>query len=221
METKYVDVKGTRTRSLEAGSGEPMLLVHGGNFGRYCSANDWDRNIDSLAGSYHVFAIDKIACGFTDNPQSDGEFVIGASVSHARDFLDVMGIDSAHVVGHSRGGLTACRLVLESPGAVRTLVIVDSATLIGLIQPYLLAVGQGGGAGCGYQGEVSPYNSRQLLRRGTHHRGLSGRHDGDRGAAQVHILNEAGHFCFREQPGAFEAAVTGFIETESVGPASQ
>ena len=62
MKIKYVDVNGIRTRYLEAGTGEPLLLVHGGGFGRCynASANDWDLNIDGFAKSFHVFAIDKI-----------------------------------------------------------------------------------------------------------------------------------------------------------------
>jgi pimeloyl-ACP methyl ester carboxylesterase len=130
MNEKYVDIKGIRTRYLEAGKGEPLLLVHGSHFGRYCSANDWILTIDSFAESFHVFAIDKIGGGFTDNPKSDEEYVIGTTVQHTYDFLKTMKIDSAHVVGHSRGGYTVCRLALEQPEVVKTLVIVNSATLM-------------------------------------------------------------------------------------------
>ena len=97
MEEKYINVKGIRTRYLEAGSGEPLLLIHGNHFGMCCSANDWDLNIDSFARYFQVFAIDKIGSGFTDNAKSDGEYVIGTTVQHAYDFLNTMKIDSAHV----------------------------------------------------------------------------------------------------------------------------
>ena len=39
---KYIDVKGIRTRYLEAGFGEPLLLIHGAHPGSIASANDWD-----------------------------------------------------------------------------------------------------------------------------------------------------------------------------------
>ncbi len=135
MEEKYVDVKGIRTRYLEAGTGETLLLVHGGQFGSPYFANDWDLNIDSFAKSFHVFAIDKIGSGFTDNPKSDEEYVIGTSVKHVYDFLKTMQIDAAHVAGHSRGGYTVCRLALEHPEIVKTLIIVASATLFGPHNP--------------------------------------------------------------------------------------
>ena len=130
METKYVDVKGIWTRYLEAGAGEPLLLLHGGHFGTSFNSNDWDLNIDNLAKIFHVFAIDKIGCGFTDNPKNDEEYVIGTMVQHAYDFLKTMKIDSAHLVGHSRGGYGVCRLALEYPEVAKTLVIVDSSTLM-------------------------------------------------------------------------------------------
>ena len=98
MEAKYVDVKGIRTRYLEAGTGEPLLLVHGGDFGRHFSANDWDLNVDSFAQSFHVFAIDKIGQGFTDNPKRDEEYVIGTTVQHAYDFLNTMKISGALIL---------------------------------------------------------------------------------------------------------------------------
>ncbi|MDP2645131.1 MAG: hypothetical protein Q8P24_09335 [Desulfobacterales bacterium] len=32
METKFIDVEGIRTRYLEAGKGEPLVLIHGGHY---------------------------------------------------------------------------------------------------------------------------------------------------------------------------------------------
>ena len=70
MEEKYVDVKGTRTRYLESGSGEPLLMVHGMDYYKTASsANHFSLNIDGLGKSFHVLAIDKIGAGFTDNPK--------------------------------------------------------------------------------------------------------------------------------------------------------
>jgi len=130
METRFIDVKGIRTRYLEAGSGEPLLLLHGGHPGLHSTANVWDLNIDLLARDFHVFAIDKIGCGFTDNPKDDGDYTVGSGIRHASDFLKTMKIKAAHVAGHSRGGFQACRLALEHPELVKTLTIVDSGTLV-------------------------------------------------------------------------------------------
>jgi len=287
MEVKYVDVKGIRTRYLEAGTGEPLLLVHGGHPGFVASGNDWDRNIDSFAKSFHVFAIDKIGNGFTDNPKSDEDYVVGATVKHAHDFLKTMKIDSAHVVGHSRGGYTVCRLALEYPEMVKTLVIVASTTLMIPVCPiyeewdklaaligdirdrarYLVAANSFGSehitedfvdvmvaimtsprfqeaakkmkAGLNQQFlddlAVRQKETHEWIRAG----GLKaptliiwGLNDPSAtfdplGLAamqlilpnvphsQMHVLNWAGHYCYREQPEAFVAAVTSFIKSNS------
>ncbi|MBI2918404.1 MAG: alpha/beta hydrolase [Chloroflexi bacterium] len=127
---KFVDVQGIRTRYFEAGQGEPMVLVHGGHFGSSYNAEDWEHSFPLFAQQFHVYALDKIGQGFTDNPVRDEEYVIGATVQHLHGFLAAAGIERAHLVGHSRGGYTVTRLALEHPDVVRTLVIVDSASLM-------------------------------------------------------------------------------------------
>ena len=127
---KYVDVKGISTRYFEAGEGEPLVLVHGGALGSHSSADDCEMNVDVLSRSFHTFAYDKIGMGFSDNPLSDEEYVIGANVQHMYDFMQAVGIDSAHIAGHSRGGYAVARLALEHPEVVKTLIIIDSSTLM-------------------------------------------------------------------------------------------
>ncbi|MBI4284959.1 MAG: alpha/beta hydrolase [Chloroflexi bacterium] len=285
METKYVAVNGIRTRYLEAGSGEPLLLVHGGDFGRYCSGNDWDTNIADLARYFHVLAIDKVGCGFTDNPGTDKEYVIGTTVDHAHNFLKTLGIKSAHAAGHSRGGYTVCRLSLEHPESVKTLIIVDSGTLMtSAITVYeewdkqlanikdikeknryivtansfsarhvteeflelmtkvsLLPKSLEAAEKMSARLKI-PFEHDLLIKRRETHRWIrAGRLKAptlimwgfnDPSAklfpsgiaalrlifnavprSEMHILNRAGHYCFREQPGAFNAAVINFIKS--------
>ena len=69
-DAKFVDVKGTNTRYFEAGEGETMLLVHGGQFGGGASAEDWFLNFDALAESFHVYALDKTGQGYSDRPRT-------------------------------------------------------------------------------------------------------------------------------------------------------
>jgi 2-hydroxy-6-oxonona-2,4-dienedioate hydrolase len=131
----YVVVDGTRTRYFEAGDGAPVVLVHGGHYGAGGSAEDWDLNFDELAQEFRVYAFDKLGMGFTDNPRDDDDFVIGAHASHLRGFLDAVGVESAHLVGHSRGGYPVTRLALNAPERVRSLVVVDSSSVINPFNP--------------------------------------------------------------------------------------
>jgi pimeloyl-ACP methyl ester carboxylesterase len=139
MQPSYVDVSGTRTRYLEAGTGEPLVLVHGGSYGSYWSADDWEHNIAGLARRFRVLAPDKIGCGFTDNPADDDGYVIGTMVDHIRDFIRTLGLGRVHLAGHSRGGYAVTRLALDNPELVDTLTIVDSSSLVTAPNPQYLA----------------------------------------------------------------------------------
>jgi len=128
---KFVDVGGVRTRYVEKGAGDIVVLFHGGNFGATSSADaieDWGRTIDDLAQWSHVFAIDKLGQGYTGNPQSDDNYTMAAVVKHAHQTLKTLGIESAHLIGHSRGGYLTCRLTVDYPELVKSCIIVDSNT---------------------------------------------------------------------------------------------
>jgi 2-hydroxy-6-oxonona-2,4-dienedioate hydrolase len=129
-DAKYIDANGIRTRYFEAGEGEPLLLIHGGTYGSFYNAEDWELNFDTFAQHFRVIAYDRIGLGFTDNPRTDDEYVIGSSVEHAHGLIKALGLGPAHIMGHSRGGYTATRLVLEHPDVVDTLIIVDSSSLM-------------------------------------------------------------------------------------------
>ncbi len=131
-EGKYVDVEGIRTRYFEKGQGETVVLFHGGNFGSHDAADcaaDWDLNFCGLASWFHVYAVDKLGQGYTDNPRTDEDYTIAAVVKHAYGFLQAMGLKYVHLVGHSRGGYLVARLTLEHPELVKSCIIVDSNTL--------------------------------------------------------------------------------------------
>ncbi len=129
-EIKFVDVKGVRTRYIEAGSGEPLVLYHGAEFPHSATnAEVWGLNIEGLAKSFHVFAVDKLGHGYTDNPKTDQDYTFGAVGRHGYDFLQALGLGPANLVGHSRGGYLVTRIALEHPEAVKNIVIVDSNSI--------------------------------------------------------------------------------------------
>lgn len=132
LTAKFVDVPALagviKTRYYEAGQGEPLVLVHGGGFSGYYSANVWSRNIPGLARRFHVFAPDKLASGMTDNPPRDQDYAIEGEVEHIYRFIQTMKLGKVHLVGQSRGGALVWLLAINHPELVRTLVIVDSNT---------------------------------------------------------------------------------------------
>lgn len=129
---KFVDVDGIRTRYFEKGSGETIVLFHGGNFGSHDAADcclDWGLNFDGLAQWAHVYAVDKLGQGLTDNPKNDEDYTMAAVVRHALQFLETLKLQRVHLVGHSRGAYLVARMTLERGDLVKSCIPVDTNTL--------------------------------------------------------------------------------------------
>jgi len=126
---QFVDVNGVRTGYYEGGSGEVMVLVHGGHFGSTVSMNGWRPIFDHLAAHFHVYALDKLGQGYTNNPQSDSDYNMTAVTQHIYRFMQVLGIQTVHLVGHSRGALPVARIAADHPEMITTLTLFDSNTL--------------------------------------------------------------------------------------------
>ena len=129
---RFCTAGGIETRYYEAGAGEPLVLLHGGQYGAVSAscAEDWEPVFDGLARRFRVIALDMLGQGFTANPRTDGDYVIGSTVDHLVAFLDRLGIEKAHLAGHSRGGYTALRIAMEHPDRVHTVIDVSSASFI-------------------------------------------------------------------------------------------
>ena len=105
-EPRTIDIDGISTRYYEAGSGDPLVLVYGGNFGTSdsgSSAYTWSQNWRALGRSHRVIMPDKLGQGHTDNPKND-DYTMRAVVQHLAGFLGAMKLPPVHLVGHSRGG---------------------------------------------------------------------------------------------------------------------
>jgi len=133
---KFADISGQRTRYYEYGTGEPMLLVHGGGRGTTSSANNFSPVVRRLAKHFHVFAIDKSAAGMTDNPLDDADLSYEGEARHLYNFIRKMDLGAVHLVGHSSGGATAFSLAVTNPEVVKTFTIVSSG-------PGMPAAGEG------------------------------------------------------------------------------
>jgi 3-oxoadipate enol-lactonase len=107
----------------EAGSGEPVLLLHGLG----SSTLDWAPQIEALRGSYRVIALDVRGSGRSrDLLKPTGPFSVAQFASDTKSLLETLGAAPAHIIGLSMGGMVAFQLAVDSPGSVRTLTIVNS-----------------------------------------------------------------------------------------------
>nr|WP_090340360.1 alpha/beta hydrolase [Mycolicibacterium malmesburyense]CRL69475.1 alpha/beta hydrolase [Mycolicibacterium malmesburyense] len=102
-ERKSVLVDGLATSYLEAGQGDPVVLLHGGEFGAGAEIG-WEHNIAALAMRFRVLALDML--GFGESAKvidfNDGR---GMRIRHIARFCEVVGVESAHFVGNSMGAV--------------------------------------------------------------------------------------------------------------------
>lgn len=105
----------------EAGSGAPVVLLHGGGAGA-TGASNYSRNIDALAEHFRVIVPDMPGYG-QSTKAIDHEDPFGDLASAIRGLLDELGIDRAHLVGNSYGGAAALRLAMDRPDKVDRLIL--------------------------------------------------------------------------------------------------
>lgn len=98
-----VTVDGLATGYLAAGSGDPVVLLHGGEFGASAELG-WEHTISALAESYRVLAPDMLGFGRSAKVVdfTDGR---GMRIRHIARFCAEMGVESAHFVGNSMGAI--------------------------------------------------------------------------------------------------------------------
>jgi 2-hydroxy-6-oxonona-2,4-dienedioate hydrolase len=113
----YYNAGGVRTRALEAGSGPPLIFLHGTGGHAEC----YVRNIAAHARHFHVYAIDFVGHGYSDMP--DLAYGVQDFVSHVRSFLDAIGAKRAAISGESLGGMTGAWLAALHPDRVESLVL--------------------------------------------------------------------------------------------------
>ena len=100
---KSILVDGLITGYLEAGQGDPVVLLHGGEFGVNAEIA-WENNIDALAQRHRVLALEML--GFGESAKvidfNDGR---GMRIRHIARFCAAVGVESAHFVGNSMGAV--------------------------------------------------------------------------------------------------------------------
>lgn len=126
FQRKTVDVDGLVTSYLEAGQGDPVVLLHGGEYGAGAEVG-WENNIAALAAHHHVLAPDML--GFGDTAKvidfNDGR---GMRIRHVARFCAELGVTSAHFVGNSMG---AINLLVDATSGSPTLPMRSIVTICG------------------------------------------------------------------------------------------
>jgi pimeloyl-ACP methyl ester carboxylesterase len=115
----YVELDGIDTYYEIHGSGEPVLLLHGG----FCSAETLREQARALATSYTVHVPERPGQGRTAD--REGPMTYDDMVRDTLAYLDALQVAAAHLVGFSDGAITGLLLARDHPDRVLSLVAIS------------------------------------------------------------------------------------------------
>jgi pimeloyl-ACP methyl ester carboxylesterase len=118
---RYVDGGGVHTYYEVEGSGDPLILLHGG----FATIETWGGQTPVLAQRFRVYLPERRGHGRT--PDVEGPTGFGIMAQDTIAFMEALAIGRAHLVGWSDGGYVALELALARPDLVSKLVLIGTA----------------------------------------------------------------------------------------------
>ena len=130
---RTIDAAGISTHYHEAGSGPPVLLLHGSGPGVSAWAN-WRLTIPALARNYRVIAPDLVGFGCTERP-GDIRYSLQTWSNHVWSFLDALGIGQTSLVGNSLGGRIGLDMAAQHPDQLHRMVLMGAPGVGNFLAP--------------------------------------------------------------------------------------
>jgi len=124
LKSGTIDAGGILTSYLEAGAGEPVIMLHGSGPGVSAMAN-WQHNIGALSQRFRVLAPDIVGFGATKRPD-DIVYSLRTWTDHVWAFLDAHDIEKAAIVGNSLGGRIALQMATDQPDRITKMVLMGA-----------------------------------------------------------------------------------------------
>jgi pimeloyl-ACP methyl ester carboxylesterase len=128
MQHHQIETSRLSLHYLEAGSGEPLLLIHGWPQTSHC----WHKVMPELSKHFHVIAPDLRGFGLSElqgrSEESGIPFSRAQLAADMVSLLDALGIEKAHIAGHDWGGMIAFKLALDFPERIKKLCLIDCST---------------------------------------------------------------------------------------------
>jgi pimeloyl-ACP methyl ester carboxylesterase len=117
----FVTVYGAKIHYVEAGSGAPLILIHG----LADNVAVWDSVIPPLTAKFRVIAFDQLGFGRSDKPLLS--YRVNTLVDFLDGFMTELKIQRASLIGNSLGGWVAAAFALAHRERVEHLVLSDAA----------------------------------------------------------------------------------------------
>lgn len=113
-----VTVSGLKITYRRAGSGDPLVLAHGG-FG--FDSRSWSPQFDDLGDEFDIVAWDAPGCGGSDDPPES--FSMEDYADSLAGFVSALGLTRPHILGISFGAALALALYARHPTVPRSLIL--------------------------------------------------------------------------------------------------
>lgn len=121
QETNYIETNGVKIYYETHGTGEPLLLIHGGGLSHLA----WSLWIEDLSDDYMLIIPDLRGHGRSTNPSG-----IISKKSHAIDMMglmDSLGIGRFKAMGHSAGALTLIHMATMDTSRLSSMILISGA----------------------------------------------------------------------------------------------
>jgi pimeloyl-ACP methyl ester carboxylesterase len=118
IEERFISVDGAGVHLLVAGTGQPLLLLHG----LIGSGQTWRQNINFLARDASVYAVDLFNMGKSERV-SGLDAGLEATADRIASLMDALNLPKADIAAHSHGGAIAMMLAARHPHRVRKLIL--------------------------------------------------------------------------------------------------
>ena len=102
------------------GEGEPFILIHGLG----SSTRDWELQVPTFANNFQVIPLD--LRGHGRSVKSAGPYSMNMFAEDTAQLIEGLGVEPAHIMGISLGGMVAFQLAIDHPNLIRSLIIVNS-----------------------------------------------------------------------------------------------
>ena len=122
MTSHFVSLSSVRLHYLSAGSGEPIVFVHG--FPEFSGA--WAPQLQEFSRDHRVLAPDLRGFNLSDKPAGVANYDMRVLAQDLREFIERVAGGPCVVVAHDWGGICAWHLAAQHPESIKRLIILNS-----------------------------------------------------------------------------------------------
>ncbi len=123
IESLKINVNGWGAHYLKAGSGRPVVLIHGGA----SDAQDWISTMTALSDRFSFYALDLL--GYGQSERNENGYFLSDYTDFLLGFIDTLKLEKPVLAGHSLGGRFCLDVAIKEPEKVSKLVLVDTTGL--------------------------------------------------------------------------------------------